>query len=79
LVFPTAGCKPKLDFLDCLKTCAERAELGKEGFWLHKFRDVRHAMPVGWSGSADRSAMARSLRYGIDDAIFEAIAESAGA
>jgi hypothetical protein len=23
LVFPTAGCKPKLDFLDCLKTVAE--------------------------------------------------------
>src|SRR5712691_12834445 len=31
--------------------------------------NVRHAMPVGWSGSADRSAMARSLRHGIDDAI----------
>ena len=26
LVFPTAGCKPKLDFLDCLKAVAERAE-----------------------------------------------------
>ncbi len=38
LVFPTAGCKPKLDFLDCLKACAERAELNKENFWLHKFR-----------------------------------------
>jgi integrase len=38
LVFPTAGCKPKLNFLDCLKACAERAELDKENFWLHKFR-----------------------------------------
>jgi integrase/recombinase XerD len=38
LVFPTAGCKPKLDFLDCLKALAERAELEKENFWLHKFR-----------------------------------------
>jgi len=38
LVFPTAGCKPKLDFLDCLKAIAERAELDKENFWLHKFR-----------------------------------------
>jgi integrase/recombinase XerD len=38
LVFPTAGCKPKLDFLDCLKTCAKRAELEKDNFWLHKFR-----------------------------------------
>jgi integrase len=38
LVFPTAGCRPKLDFLDCLKECAERAKLKKENFWLHKFR-----------------------------------------
>jgi integrase/recombinase XerD len=38
LVFPTAGCRPKLDFLDCLKACAERAKLKKEDFWLHKFR-----------------------------------------
>jgi integrase/recombinase XerD len=29
LVFPTAGCRPKLDFLDCLKACAERAKLDK--------------------------------------------------
>jgi integrase len=27
LVFPTAGCNPKLDFLDCLKAVAERAKL----------------------------------------------------
>jgi integrase/recombinase XerD len=38
LVFPTAGCKPKLDFLDCLKAAAERAEMEKGDFWLHKFR-----------------------------------------
>lgn len=38
LLFPTAGCKPKLDFLDCLKTVAKRAELDKDDFWLHKFR-----------------------------------------
>ena len=38
LVFPTAGCNPKLDFLDCLKAVAERAKLDKENFWLHKFR-----------------------------------------
>jgi integrase len=49
LVFPTAGCKPKLDFLDCLKTCAERAELGKEGFWLHKFR-ATFATRCLWAG-----------------------------
>jgi site-specific recombinase XerD len=38
LVFPTAGCKPKLDFLDGLKAVAERAKLDKKSFWLHKFR-----------------------------------------
>ena len=38
LVFPTAGCKPKLDFLDGLKAIAERANLNPENFWLHKFR-----------------------------------------
>lgn len=38
LVFPTSGCQPKLDFLDCLKAVAERADLDKENFWLHKFR-----------------------------------------
>jgi integrase/recombinase XerD len=27
LVFPTAGCNPKLDFLDCLKAVAGRAKL----------------------------------------------------
>jgi len=38
LVFPTSGCNVKLDFLDCLKVVAERAELDKDNFWLHKFR-----------------------------------------
>jgi integrase len=38
LLFPTAGCKPKLDFLDCLKAIAKRAKLNPEEFWLHKFR-----------------------------------------
>src|ERR1051326_4922911 len=38
LVFPTSGCNPKLDFLDCLKSVAERAELDPADFWLHKFR-----------------------------------------
>lgn len=38
LVFPTAGCRPKLDFLDCLKAVAERAALETENFRLHKFR-----------------------------------------
>ena len=38
LVFPTAGCRPKLNFLDDLKAVAERASLKLENFFLHKFR-----------------------------------------
>jgi integrase len=49
LVFPTAGCNPKLDFLDCLKACAERAKLDKEDFWLHKFRST-FATRCLWAG-----------------------------
>jgi site-specific recombinase XerD len=49
LVFPTSGCNPKLDFLDCLKACAERAELEKEDFWLHKFR-ATFATRCLWAG-----------------------------
>ncbi len=47
LVFPTAGCNPKLDFLDCLKAVAERAKLDKDGFWLHKFRATSQCGPCG--------------------------------
>lgn len=49
LVFPTAGCNPKLDFLDCLKACAERAQLDKDDFWLHKFRST-FATRCLWAG-----------------------------
>jgi len=49
LVFPTAGCRPKLDFLDCLKAVAERAKLDSENFWLHKFR-ATFATRCLWAG-----------------------------
>jgi integrase/recombinase XerD len=49
LVFPTAGCKPKLDFLDCLKAVADCANLGKESFRLHKFR-ATFATRCLWAG-----------------------------
>ena len=49
LVFPTAGCNPKLDFLDCLKTVAEGAKLNKGNFWLHKFR-ATFATRCLWAG-----------------------------
>ena len=38
LLFPTTGCRVKLDFLDCLKAIAKRAKLSPEDCWLHKFR-----------------------------------------
>ena len=49
LLFPTAGCNPKLDFLDCLKAVATRAELTKDDFWLHKFRATFATWHL-WSG-----------------------------
>jgi integrase len=49
LVFPTAGCNPKLDFLDCLKACVERAKLDIDDFWLHKFRST-FATRCLWAG-----------------------------
>jgi len=42
-------CNPKLDFLDCLKTCAEHAKLNKDDFWLHKFRST-FATRCLWAG-----------------------------
>jgi integrase len=49
LVFATAGCKPKLNFLDDLKAVAERAELDPDNFWLHKFR-ATFATSCLWKG-----------------------------
>ena len=49
LVFPTAGCNPKLNFLDDLKSVAERAKLDKDNFWLRKFR-ATFATRCLWAG-----------------------------
>jgi integrase/recombinase XerD len=49
LVFPTGGCRPKLDFLDCLKAIAERTKLDSDGFRLHKFR-ATFATRCLWAG-----------------------------
>jgi integrase len=72
LVFPTAGCNPKLDFLDCLKAIAERAGLHKSNFWLHKFRATfaRRCLWAGvdlrtvqqWLGHSDMESTMRYLK-----------------
>jgi hypothetical protein len=41
-------------------------------------RNVRDTVSMGRRGSAYRAAVARSLGHGIDDAVFEALTESAG-
>jgi integrase/recombinase XerD len=40
LLFPTSGCRPKMDFLNCCKAITKRAGLDHETFWLHKFRST---------------------------------------
>ena len=72
LVFPTARCQPKLDFLDCLKAAAKRANLKPENFWLHKFRatfatwslwagvDLRTVQQ--WLGHSDTESTMRYLK-----------------
>jgi integrase/recombinase XerD len=49
LLFPTSGGNPKLDFLDCLKAVARRAQLDEGEFWLHKFR-ATFATRCLWAG-----------------------------
>lgn len=79
LVFPTAGCNPKLDFLDCLKAIADRAKLDKTNFWLHKFRatfatrclwagvDLRTVQQ--WLGHSDMESTMRYLKPARNQAV----------
>ncbi|MBZ5689744.1 MAG: site-specific integrase [Acidobacteriia bacterium] len=85
LVFPTAGCNPKLDFLDCLKAVAERAKLDKENFWLHKFRatfatwslwagvDLRTVQQ--WLGHSDMESTMRYLKPSRSEQVREKVNE----
>jgi integrase/recombinase XerD len=58
LLFPTSGCKPKRDFLDCLKAIVKRAKLDPENFWLHKFR-ATFATRCLWAGVDLRTVQQR--------------------
>ena len=48
-MFPTVGCKPKLDFLDMAKAVARRAGLPEPEVYLHKFR-ATFATRCLWAG-----------------------------
>lgn len=80
LVFPTAGCNPKLDFLDCPEGHGRPRKARRGEFLAAQIpRDVRDAVFVGGSRSPYRAAVAGSLRHGIDDAVLEAVSESGSA
>jgi integrase len=83
LLFPTAGCNPKLNFLDELKAVAERAKLKKDNFWLHKFRatfatrclwagvDLRTVQQ--WLGHSDMESTMRYLKPARNEAVREKV------
>jgi integrase len=86
LVFPTGGCKPKLDFLDCLKAVAKRAKLNQDKFWLHKFRatfatrclwagvDLRTVQQ--WLGHSDMESTMRYLKPSRSQQVHEKVNET---
>jgi integrase len=88
LVFPTAGCNPKLNFLDDLKVVAERAKLNKDNFWLHKFRatfatrclwagvDLRTVQQ--WLGHSDMESTMRYLKPARSEAVRDKVNEIFG-
>jgi integrase/recombinase XerD len=85
LVFPTSGCKPKMNFLDDLKAVAERTKLKPDGFWLHKFRatfatwslwagvDLRTVQQ--WLGHSDLESTMRYLKPARNQAVRDKVNE----
>ncbi len=73
LLFATSGCKPKMDFWDCVKAIARRAHLDEDKYWLHKFRSTfaTHALEATkgnfptvqlWLGHNDIESTMRYLK-----------------
>jgi integrase/recombinase XerD len=83
LLFPTSGCKPKMNFLDSCKAVAERAELNPDEFWLHKFRATfaTWALWAGvdlrtvqlWMGHTDMESTMRYLKPNRSQAVREKV------
>jgi integrase/recombinase XerD len=85
LLFPTSGCKPKLNFLDDCRAVAERAKLNPDDFWLHKFRatfatwslwagvDLRTVQQ--WMGHTDMESTMRYLKPNRSQAVREKVNE----
>jgi integrase len=83
LLFPTAGSKPKLDFLDTCRVIAKRAKLNPDDFWLHKFRatfatwalwagvDLRTVQQ--WMGHSDMESTMRYLKPNRSQAVREKV------
>ena len=83
LLFATAGCNPKMNFLDDLKAVAERTNLDKDNFWLHKFRatfatrclwagvDLRTVQQ--WLGHSDMESTMRYLKPARSEAVREKV------
>jgi integrase len=83
LLFPTAGSKPKLDFLDTSRVIAKRAKLNPDDFWLHKFRatfatwalwagvDLRTVQQ--WMGHSDMESTMRYLKPNRSQAVREKV------
>jgi integrase/recombinase XerD len=83
LLFPTSGCRPKLDFLDACKAIAARAKLNPDAFYLHKFRatfatwalwngvDLRTVQQ--WMGHSDLESTLRYLKPNRSAAVREKV------
>jgi len=81
----SAGCNPKLDFLDCLKAVVERA--GLPGVWkLHKFRATAATWHLWagvdlctvqqWLGHSDMESTMRYLKPARDKKVHEKVNET---